>query len=459
LEEQITALVEQSSKGETEEDMLNIKLLELLAELKKCKEEEMQHEQEGVFNLQTSQGNKDLVHQLQAEIERLRDELKEAEGKIADLTQEAVQCEAENEALKAKVEDYKQRRRQQCVKVNDLAGHLKALERVSQIQCTLHPCDDGLSNFKEKMYTTESLEEETQVLEEKLRQKLRLEQEVMTPTAVIPAESGICLKDNKQLENCPKLHEGALKISEKDTRDQKHNLRDVNMAGASNMVELGAVLQHIDEKVENVLYHVDLLMEKLHNKEYKLEDQLEELKARLQQKDEELKKIDKSYQEESSVLKETYSVSLQQPKNKLKADLLQKDEDAERQETENSQTSERGENKINEEEWNYLRQQLKKFREEINKARKMYEDLENEMNDMKMKVGASTIDADRKKIKDLEDEVQHLKDRNKRLADEMATEDKNMSEIHGQVDALNKEKNELADTNKHAIKGKMKINP
>jgi len=126
-------------------------------------------------------------------------------------------------------------------------------------------------------------------------------------------------------------------------------------------------------------------------------------------------------------------------------------------ELESSLVSERNKNLANEEELNDLRQQVKKLQEETDKARKMYEDAENEM---KMKASiASSAEADKKKIKDLEDEVQHLNDKNKDLVDKLTTKEKKMSEAFDQIDALNKENDKLTDAKKHALKGEMKINP
>lgn len=129
-------------------------------------------------------------------------------------------------------------------------------------------------------------------------------------------------------------------------------------------------------------------------------------------------------------------------------------------ELENSLASEKSKCKVNEEDLNDLRQEVNKLQEELHLRWKMYEHFENKLNEMITKVpGASATEADRKTIKDLESEVQHLKDKNRELAYELEAEERKMSTISRQTDELNKEENEMADTNKHALQGKMKINP
>jgi chromosome segregation ATPase len=119
-------------------------------------------------------------------------------------------------------------------------------------------------------------------------------------------------------------------------------------------------------------------------------------------------------------------------------------------------SSETNEVKGNEEELNDLRQKVKELRKELERVWKMYEESES---DMKPKfIVASVTETDRNKIKELEVEVQHLKDKNKELADELATKDVKISEISGRIDAPNKRQNKMADTNQHATQGKMKIN-
>lgn len=121
-------------------------------------------------------------------------------------------------------------------------------------------------------------------------------------------------------------------------------------------------------------------------------------------------------------------------------------------ELERSLHSERSKNKVNEEEIIYLRKQLKKLQEELDKAKKISQGCENQM---KTKVPFEpTIEH----VKDLEHEVQHLKFKNKELADRLATNERKMREITCQRDALNKEKKKLAETYRRTLQGKMKIN-
>jgi cell division protein FtsB len=105
-------LEEKLSQHEEKIDRMNYTKQELQSETRsiiKCREKEIQHEQERQLNLQTSEGAEDFVHHHLAAIERLRAELVEAVDKIAKLQEEAAQCEAENDALNTKLECYKQK--------------------------------------------------------------------------------------------------------------------------------------------------------------------------------------------------------------------------------------------------------------------------------------------------------------------------------------------------------------
>jgi hypothetical protein len=54
--------------------------------------------------------------------------------------------------------------------------------------------------------------------------------------------------------------------------------------------------------------------------------------------------------------------------------------------------------------------------------------------------------------------VQKCEDKNKEMAAVLAEEEGKVSEMSGQIAAPNNEKNKLADTNKHVLQGKLKIN-
>jgi hypothetical protein len=118
--------------------------------------------------------------------------------------------------------------------------------------------------------------------------------------------------------------------------------------------------------------------------------------------------------------------------------------------------SERSKNQVNKEEMNDLRQQLKKLREELEETRRMYEDFETEMN-TNVTFALPTED-DTKRIKDLEYEVQHLKDKNKELADQLASRERKMCEMSCERNALNKEREKITEAYKHILRGKMNIN-
>jgi chromosome segregation ATPase len=119
-------------------------------------------------------------------------------------------------------------------------------------------------------------------------------------------------------------------------------------------------------------------------------------------------------------------------------------------------SSERSKGKAMDEEINNLKQEAKKLQEGIDRARRLCEEC-----DILMKTdfsNASTAEAYTKKFEDLEDEVQHLKDRNKELVDELEEKGKTLSEMCSQSDALGKENNTLAEKYKDALQGKIEIN-
>jgi FtsZ-binding cell division protein ZapB len=100
---------------------------------------------------------------------------------------------------------------------------------------------------------------------------------------------------------------------------------------------------------------------------------------------------------------------------------------------------------------NELRQQVKKLEEDLNEARDIYETY---LDRLKSKVpGALAM----KKIKVLELELKHLKNKNKDLTDKLAVKERKMSERSSQIDALKKEKFKLSETYRQALQGKMKI--
>jgi chromosome segregation ATPase len=149
---------------------------------------------------------------------------------------------------------------------------------------------------------------------------------------------------------------------------------------------------------------------------------------------------------------------LSEKMSKAEQDIIPPDVTDKICELENSLASERCKNKIKEEELNDLRQQVKTLQDKLQITCKMYEHDENKMKDMKIKLpGALATEAAMKKIKYLEDEIQHLNDKKKELAYELATKEENMSEICAQIEALKKEKNKLTDIHMHTLQGKMKI--
>jgi len=61
-------------------------------------------------------------------------------------------------------------------------------------------------------------------------------------------------------------------------------------------------------------------------------------------------------------------------------------------------------------------------------------------------------------IENLEDEVQQLKNRNKELTETLATRERIISEISDEIYELMEEKNNLAESYKRAVYGKLKAN-
>lgn len=150
-------------KYKNEDSALEIKNAELEIELETLKEKISQLTTEN-HTLKDSV-NEDLIQTHVAEIERLRNDLQEAEGKAAKCIEEAAQCEAKKEALYAVVEDCGQQIIEHYKEVIHLTDQLKDLDCQLEILGTLPARDVEHSNVKKY------IRREKQELKEKLKQQ------------------------------------------------------------------------------------------------------------------------------------------------------------------------------------------------------------------------------------------------------------------------------------------------
>jgi chromosome segregation ATPase len=100
---------------------------------------------------------------------------------------------------------------------------------------------------------------------------------------------------------------------------------------------------------------------------------------------------------------------------------------------------------------NDLKQQVKKLQEEVNKTMKMYEGYKK---DVRNKVPETSVTS---KIKYLENEIQHLKDKKKELTDTLEMTERKVSEICDQTNEMKKEQAKLAEKYGRKLRGKMEI--